>query len=275
MPRNKRKTYARYMVAYRPEKDEPYRTRITAGGDQLEYHWDVSTQVSTMETFKLLVNSTISTQGAWMCIGDNSNMYLESTLSEAEYVRFRAKLIPPKIIQYYGLENKISGGHIYAWVKKAWYRLKQAGRIAHDDLVDHLSKAGYHKCRTEGMFKHREQKIAFTLVVDNFTIKYEDKQDAILHLITHLQKKYTFKVDWEAKQYIRINLQWDYKRHTVDLSMDGYVEQALTELKHNRPKRKQYSPSKMEQPDYGQKIQYVKDDNTEPLTEEEETKYKQ
>lgn len=87
IPKDKAVTYARYTVAYRPKKiDEPYRVRITAGGDKLIYDGPVSTQVAGMETFKILLNSTISTEGAKMVTGDISNMYLESFLKDAEYV---------------------------------------------------------------------------------------------------------------------------------------------------------------------------------------------
>ena len=62
IPKDKIVTYARYTVAYRPEKiDEPWRVRITAGGDRLIYEGPVSTQVAGMEIFKILLNSTIST----------------------------------------------------------------------------------------------------------------------------------------------------------------------------------------------------------------------
>jgi hypothetical protein len=46
-------------------------------------------------------------------------------------------------------------------------------------------------------------------VVDDFAIKYTNKEDAD-HLIECMRMKYPFKVDWEAKQYIGINLKWDY-----------------------------------------------------------------
>ena len=273
VPKHKKVTYPRYTIAFRPEKDEPFRTRITAGGDRLEYDGEVSTQVSTMETFKILLNSVISTKGARMCTGDISNMYLESILAEPEYVRFRVDLIPPKIIEYYNLQSKIQNGFVYARIKKAWYGLKQSGRIAHDDLVDHLTKAGYYKARTEGLFLHKTRDIAFSLVVDDFAIKYTDKADAD-HLIEHIQKKYKFKVDWDAEQYIGINLKWNYKEGKVILSMEGYTKQALKELGHSQPKQIHYGPSKMIRPDYGQKIQYVKTDETRPLTPVE-LKFKQ
>ena len=37
VPRNKQVMYPRDVVAVRPEKSEPYCTRITAGGDKIDY----------------------------------------------------------------------------------------------------------------------------------------------------------------------------------------------------------------------------------------------
>ena len=48
--------------------------------------------------------------------------------------------------------------------------------------------------------------------------------------------------------------------------MDGYVEQALKEFKHETPKQHHKGPSRIDQPDYRQTIQYVKIDNSPPLT---------
>ena len=50
--KDKKVTYPQYTVAFQPEKDEAFRTRITAGGDQLEYLGDISTDSASMETIK-------------------------------------------------------------------------------------------------------------------------------------------------------------------------------------------------------------------------------
>ena len=109
------------MVAFRPEKSEQYRTRITVGGDRLDYNGDVSTRVSTMETFKMLLNSTVTTPGAKMFTGDISNMYLNSFLPDSEYMKFNVDLIPPNIIKHYNLGPLIHNGRIYAKINKATY----------------------------------------------------------------------------------------------------------------------------------------------------------
>jgi hypothetical protein len=87
VPLSKVVIYARFTAAERAEKAELYRCRITGGGDRLTYEGDVSTKTAALETFKLLLNSVISTAGAIMCTGDISNMYLYSMLDDCEYVR--------------------------------------------------------------------------------------------------------------------------------------------------------------------------------------------
>jgi hypothetical protein len=138
-------TYARFTAAEQAEKTKRYRCRITGGGDRLTYEGDVSTKAAALETFKLLLNSVISTPGAKMCTGDISNMYLYSMLDKCEYIRFKVDMIPPRIIAHYNLTPMIHNGYLYAKIKKAWYGLKQSGKIAHDDLVEHLTKHGYEK----------------------------------------------------------------------------------------------------------------------------------
>ena len=129
-----------------------------------------------METFKILLNSTISTKGAKMFTGNISNMYLNSWLPESEYVKFKVELIPPNIIKHYNLEPRIHNGHVYAKINRAWYGLKQSGKIASDDLIEHLGKHGYKPAPlTEELFTHETRDTAFTLVVDNFAVRYSSQ----------------------------------------------------------------------------------------------------
>jgi len=100
--------------------------------------------------------------------------------------------------------------------------------------------------------------------VDDFGIKYT-KQADVDHLVATVREKYSFKVDWDAKQYIGIHLKWDYEKRELWTSMGGYVEQALKEFKHETPKQHYKGPSQIDRPDYGQTIQYVKIENSPPL----------
>ena len=56
------------------------------------------------------------------------------------------------------------------------YGLPQTGIIAQELLEKRLLKAGYHQSKvTPGYWKHDWQPISFTLVVDDFGVKYINK----------------------------------------------------------------------------------------------------
>jgi hypothetical protein len=136
--------------------------------------------------------------------------------------------------------------------------------------VERLDEAGYKKTMVEGYFKHETRDISFTLVVDDFLIKYVKDED-LEHLNAAIRKYYTFKVDTEAKQYVGINLKWDYAKRTVRLSMDGYVKQALLEFEHAAPSVPYHAPSRYIPPNYGARVQFAKVDTTQPLGKKEIT----
>jgi hypothetical protein len=57
-------TYGSFVVDIKDHKEEIERTRLTVGGDQIEYPGDKSTRTAGLTTAKILINSVISTLGA-------------------------------------------------------------------------------------------------------------------------------------------------------------------------------------------------------------------
>ena len=64
IPKDRTVTYAHIVVDYRPQKVNPYRVRVTVGGNLLNVPGDLSTRTAEMTTSKLLFNSIISTDEA-------------------------------------------------------------------------------------------------------------------------------------------------------------------------------------------------------------------
>ena len=56
--------HTRVVCEVRPTKEDPNRTRITIGGNTINYTGDCGTKTGSLETFKLVINSTLSTPGA-------------------------------------------------------------------------------------------------------------------------------------------------------------------------------------------------------------------
>ena len=259
VPKHKKVTYARIVVDVRPEKAEPNRTRITAGGDKLDYFGDVSTETASLETAKILFNSIVSTPGAKFMTMDISNMYLNTPLKDFQYMRFHIDVIPEEVIEEYDLRNKVDDkGWVYCEIQRAIYGLRESGKLSNIQLQKVLAKSGYHPCSfTQGLYKHETRPIAFSLVVDDFGVKYTRKEDAE-HLLQALTDHYPMKSDWEGEYYLGITLKWDYnkvhKNRNVKLSMPGYVKEALLQFQHEKTKDT-YAPSPYTEPIYGRKQQ--------------------
>ena len=106
-------------------------------------------------------------------------------------------------------------------IQRGMYGLPQAGILANKQLKERLAKKGYYELpHTPGLWTHRWRPIAFTLIVDDFGVKYTGREHAE-HLIAALKEDYTVSEDWEGKIYCGINLEWNYREKYVDISMPG------------------------------------------------------
>ena len=59
VPIGKKLTYARFCCDVRLQKDDINRTKLTVGGDRLEYNGKTSAEAAGLETIKIRINSTI------------------------------------------------------------------------------------------------------------------------------------------------------------------------------------------------------------------------
>ena len=133
-------------------KKEPERTRLTVGGNLIDFPGDVSTPTADTTTAKLIINSTISTPGAKYMCGDIKNFYLGTPMARYEYMRLPIKIIPQEIIDEYSLIPLIHNGYVYLEIRRGMYGLPQAGIIANQLLTARLAPAGYYQCRhTQGL----------------------------------------------------------------------------------------------------------------------------
>ena len=128
-------------------------------------------------------------------------------------------------IDQYNLRENAKNGWVYVKIRKAIYGLPQAGKLANKQLKEHLGPAGYYEvAHTPGLFTHVTRPIQFSLVVDDFGVKYVGKEHAD-HLIKTLERHYDkILVDWEGKLYCGITLKRNYSKRFLDISMPGYID---------------------------------------------------
>eukprot|EP00957_Ditylum_brightwellii_P193509 14735874-Ditylum_brightwellii.AAC.1 len=131
------------------------------------------------------------------------------------------------------------------------YGLPQAGTLANEQLTEYLALYGYFPTRcTPRLWQHTTRDIQFTLVVDDFGIKYTNKVD-VLNLLNAIQEKYAVSEDWEGKLYCGLTLDWDYVLEKVDISMPRYIKAALHKFHHPKRVRPEYTPYRWNKPIYG------------------------
>jgi hypothetical protein len=172
IPDDRKITYGKIVCDYKPHKKEKERVRLTVRGDILDYSGDVATSTADITTFKILINSTLSTEDADMMM-DIKNYYLGTPLPRFEYMKMQLSRFPEEIIQKYNLNALAVNGWVYIEIRKGMYGLKQSGLLANQLLQTRLAPFGYYPARhTPGLWLHKTQPNYFTLVVDDFAVKY-------------------------------------------------------------------------------------------------------
>ena len=264
IPRDRLKdvTYGRIVVSYRPQKLEKHRTRLTVGGDRINYPFAVSTPTSDLSTIKMLWNSVLSTPQAKFFSVDVENFYLGTPMKRPEFMRLPYKIIPQEIKTAYNLDELEQDGWVYVRIDRGMYGLPQAGLLAHELLKKRLTKAGYYDCQfTPGLWRHVWRPITFALVVDDFGVKFIGDMHAN-HLISTLKKDYGVTIDWKGDLFVGIKLKWDYEKRTLDTHVPGFTKRALHKYQHPTPKKPQHAPAKAAPIQYGAKVQTTQHDTS-------------
>ena len=128
------------------------------------------------------------------------------------------------MIAKYGLKEKATkDGHVHIKIIRGMYGLPQAGLLAQQLLEERLAKHGYFQSNSvQGLWKHETRPIVFSLVVDDFGVKYVNKQD-VDHLMNVLKEDYKVTEDWKGERYIGLHMRWDYEGQQVHVAMPEYV----------------------------------------------------
>ena len=107
VPKHKCATYGCICCNVRLQKEEIYCTRLTIGGNLIDFPRNTSTPTVDLLTAKLLINSTISTPGAVVLGIDLASFYLNTPMADPEYMRLRLDIIPEEIIAKYKLQDLV------------------------------------------------------------------------------------------------------------------------------------------------------------------------
>ena len=141
--------------------------------------------------------------------------------------------IPQETIDEYNLETIVNeDGYCYAEIRKALYGLCESGYIPNVELKRILRSEGYVPSKfTPGLFTHKTREIVFSLVLDDFGVKYKKREDAE-HLLKTIQGRYPVKAECDSTFHLGMTLEFDNDKRTYKMSMPGYVKQVLIKFHH-------------------------------------------
>ena len=143
------------------------------------------------------------------------------------------------------------------------YGLPQSGLLVNKLLEKRLNNHGYRQSKlVPGLWKQDTRPVQFTLVVDNFRVKYVGEEHAN-HLKQVLEEHYTLTCDWTGTRYIGITLDWNYSKRQVHLSMPKYLTNVLIQFVHI-VKKCQYAPYPCVPIQYEAKKQYAMQESKAP-----------
>ena len=149
---------------------------------------------------------------------------------------------PPWIVDQYNLNLHALNGKVHLELQRGVWGLLQVGILANEQLRRKLAPFGYKEhANTPGLWYHETCPISFTLVVDDFGVKYVNKA-GVEHLLESLQTRYKLTADWTGDLYRRITLGWNYDKRHVNIWMPGYIKKKLQEYRHVVPNRLQSCP---------------------------------
>jgi hypothetical protein len=138
------------------------------------------------------------------------------------------------------------------------YGLPQARIISQDLLTKQLHKAGYRQSKvTPGYWCHNWHPISFTLIVNDFGVKYINKDD-VKHLMNIPEQNFKINTDWDSTQYLGLTIDWDCDTWKVHLSMPWDIKTALIQFGHEPPDKPQMQPYPHTIPTSGATVQYAK-----------------
>ncbi len=185
---------------------------MVVGGDRVHYPGNVGTPTANPLTVKILINGIISTAGTKFMTMDIKDFDLNTQMARYKYMQLRIADMLDDVIEHYNLIDKATpNGYIYCEIQKGMYGLQQAGIIAQQLLEERLQKQGYCQSQTTpGLWKHDTHAISFSLVVNDFGVKYVGKENA-QHLLDTVWHYYTCSCNWKGEKYCGLTLKWDYE----------------------------------------------------------------
>ena len=218
--------------------DVSRRVRGTAGGDRLPSSCPPSTAVASLSAVNICLNSVVSDHAFFGTV-DLTDFYLGTPvllpLSARQFIRIDVGSYSPAVLSQLSLlpfiKTAASGKPFVIFrIDQTMYGLKDAGKLSNLRLLSLLSQSGFLETRTPCLFRHVSRPITFVLVVDDFGVKYQNRDDFDF-LVSCLSRLYHVKSHPIASKFLGFALSHNRAKRTLSLSYPGYIAALLLRLR--------------------------------------------
>jgi hypothetical protein len=146
-------------------------------------------------------------------------------LSQRQYIRIDVDTYFPAVLSRISLYPFIrtrpgEKRYVVFRIDQTMYGLKEADKLSHLRLVSLLAQSGFLETQTSCLFRHLARPIAFVLVVDDFGVKYQNRDDFDF-LVSALSPLYQVKAHPISSKFLGFHLEHDRARRTLSLSYPG------------------------------------------------------
>ena len=100
---------------YRPENTDPYLTRLSVGGDRVNYPGGCRIPPVYLNMVKLLLNSIVLTLNAKLMTIDVKYFYSDTPMDRSEYMRLKLSNLPESVVQHYHIEGRPTETGMCMW----------------------------------------------------------------------------------------------------------------------------------------------------------------
>ena len=255
--------------------DVDRRVRGTAGGDRLAVSIPVSTPTASYPSLNCLLNAVMSEDSYFGSV-DLTDYYLGTPNPNPPFLKIFVDEYPPEVLSRLRLspftktDRRTGRPYCLFRADKTIYGLKESGKLSNDRLVSLLTTYGFVETSTPCLFRHPTRSIAFILVVDDFGVKYQNRDD-FDYLIQCLSTLYQVKAHPIAHTFLGFRLSHDRRLRTLALSYPGYVDSLLTRLRPDGVKGCA-TPSIYTPPRFGSVAPQLPTSDTEPPATEAQCK---
>ena len=111
-------TYPKFVCTIREHKKEPNRTRITVGGNHIQYGGECAAPTAHLDTAKLLIDSVLLHKKARFLKLNIENFYLETPMKDYNYMLINIKDVPQEVIYEYNLLQYVHKGWVYIEIRR-------------------------------------------------------------------------------------------------------------------------------------------------------------